>query len=59
MQTTKAVPLAPGHTEIYYPGEIEDRKLVAAHESGILLPDKTVRELHALADACGLEVEDL
>ena len=59
VQATKEVPLAHGHSEIYYPGEIEDRKLAAARESGIILPDKTFHELQGLAQSCGLDVETL
>jgi LDH2 family malate/lactate/ureidoglycolate dehydrogenase len=59
LDNTKAVPLAHGHTEIYYPGEIEDRNLVDAHENGIVLPDKTIYELNALAQSCGLDLDEL
>jgi LDH2 family malate/lactate/ureidoglycolate dehydrogenase len=45
--TTKAVPLADGFTEIYYPGELEDR----AAASSIELPDKTIEELRQLAES--------
>ncbi|WP_049562623.1 Ldh family oxidoreductase [Nonomuraea sp. SBT364] len=48
---TKAVPLAPGFDEIFYPGEIEDRN---AARTGVRLPGKTLRGLERLADACGL-----
>lgn len=59
VDSTKAVPLAHGHTEIYYPGEIEDRNLVDARENGIVLPDKTIHELRALAQSCGLDLGEL
>lgn len=59
VETTKAVPLADGHTEVFYPGEIEDRNLAAARESGIILADKTFQELHTLARECGVEFDDV
>lgn len=48
---TKAVPLARDVTEVFYPGEIEDRAETAGRAAGVLLPDKTVQELHQLADS--------
>ena len=51
---TKSVPLADGVEEIFYPGEIESRAERVAQNSGILLADKTLHELKALADACGV-----
>lgn len=49
--TTKSVPLAEGFTEIYYPGELEDR---AASSSSVELPDRTVEELRQLALSCAV-----
>ena len=51
---TKAVPLARDTREIFYPGEIEDRAEDDARRQGVDLPDQTVGELRALADACGV-----
>ncbi|GAA2212235.1 Ldh family oxidoreductase [Nonomuraea monospora] len=48
---TKAVPLAPGFEEIFYPGEIEDRNAAA---TSVRLPGKTLRGLERLAGTCGL-----
>lgn len=52
---TKAVPLAQGADEIFYPGEIEDR----AEERGrrervVVLPERTIAELEELAAEAGL-----
>jgi LDH2 family malate/lactate/ureidoglycolate dehydrogenase len=51
---TKAVPPARDVAEIFYPGEIEDRAEAAGRRDGVLLPDKTVAELRALAAACAV-----
>ncbi|WP_433516637.1 Ldh family oxidoreductase [Nonomuraea sp. CA-143628] len=53
---TKAVPLAPGFTEIFYPGEIEDRNAEQAAATGIVLPDRTLRGLERLAETCGVRL---
>ncbi len=50
IQNMKAVPLAPGFDEIFYPGELEDRSSRRADEVGVELPPKTVEELSVLAD---------
>ncbi|GAA1002397.1 lactate dehydrogenase [Acrocarpospora pleiomorpha] len=50
----KAVPLAPGFDEIFYPGEIEDRNAATAAAAGVRLPDRTLRALERLADGCGV-----
>ena len=52
--TTKAVPLAQGATEIFYPGEIEDRAEQRSRRAGVVLPEKTVAELEELAAVAGL-----
>ncbi|MGI6873347.1 Ldh family oxidoreductase [Amycolatopsis sp. 3B14] len=54
---TKAVPLAAGAAEIFHPGEIETRAEAAGRRDGVVLPAKTVEELHALAASCGLSLE--
>jgi LDH2 family malate/lactate/ureidoglycolate dehydrogenase len=51
--TTKSVPLAEGVTEIFYPGEIEDRAEARGRREGVVLPRKTVDELRELGDRCG------
>jgi LDH2 family malate/lactate/ureidoglycolate dehydrogenase len=57
--TTKAVPLAEGVEEIFYPGELEDRAYRRAAENGVLLPAKTVSDLQELATGCGVAAEVL
>lgn len=46
---TKSVPLAQGVSEVFYPGEIENRAEARAADEGIWLPDKTLDELKDLA----------
>jgi LDH2 family malate/lactate/ureidoglycolate dehydrogenase len=53
----KAAPLAPGFTEIVYPGELEDRAEQAnVAAGGILLPPQTHADLAALADETGVRL---
>lgn len=54
---TKAVPLARGVEEIYYPGEIEDRAETQGLRDGIGLPERTVAELRELAESCGVTTD--
>ncbi|WP_104176949.1 Ldh family oxidoreductase [Cryobacterium sp. Y50] len=55
IESTKAVPLAHGVSEIYYPGEIEARAEEAAQTSGVALPEKTLADLRDLAASAGVE----
>ncbi|RSM72963.1 hypothetical protein DL991_32725 [Amycolatopsis sp. WAC 01375] len=55
--STKQVPLAHNTSEIFYPGEIENRAESAARIDGVPLPAKTLAELHDLAASCGIEVD--
>ena len=48
---TKSVPLAPGTSEVFYPGELENRADARAATEGIRLPDKTLDELKDLAQS--------
>ena len=50
----KAVPLAPGFDEIFYPGEIEARNDLGNRAQGLLLPADTLTDLRNLADQLGL-----
>ena len=50
-------PLAPGSTEIFYPGEIEDRAEAQGRRAGVLLPEKTVAELRVLGAECGVSLD--
>ena len=55
IDSTKAVPLAHGVSEIFYPGEIEARAEEAAGASGVALPEKTLADLRDLAASAGVE----
>ena len=50
----KAVPLAQGHEEIFYPGEIEARNEARHRSEGLVLPPDTIRDLEKVAAECGL-----
>jgi LDH2 family malate/lactate/ureidoglycolate dehydrogenase len=50
----KAVPLAQGVEEVFYPGEIEARNDVLNRRQGLILPEDTLTDLRKLADSCGL-----
>ncbi|MBU6206464.1 MAG: Ldh family oxidoreductase, partial [Alphaproteobacteria bacterium] len=50
----KAAPLAPGHAEIVYPGEIEARNDALNRAQGIDLPEDTLRDLGALSERFGI-----
>ncbi|AQT80975.1 lactate dehydrogenase [Mycolicibacterium litorale] len=53
----KTVPLAPGSTEVLFPGELEDRAEAASLAAGgVLLPAQTRAELEALGTRFGLPV---
>lgn len=51
----KAVPLAQGHKEVFYPGEIEARNEVANRRDGLLLPEDTLADLDKVARENGLK----
>lgn len=51
----KAVPVAPGHEEVFYPGEIEARKDAMQRAAGLLLPHDTVADLVRVAREAGVE----
>ena len=53
----KAVPLAEGSEEIFFPGELEDRSRARTEREGIELPDKTVDALQRLAAETGVPLE--
>jgi LDH2 family malate/lactate/ureidoglycolate dehydrogenase len=50
----KAVPLAEGFEEIYFPGEIEDRNRARREREGIEVPAKTLEALERLAAETGV-----
>ena len=51
----KAVPLAQGHEEVFYPGEIEARNEVANRRDGLSLPEDTLADLEKVARENGLK----
>ena len=54
-QRLKALPRAPGHDEIFVPGEHEWRTREVRAREGIPLPETTVDRLRAVAHSLGLE----
>lgn len=51
----KSVPLAQGHSEVFYPGEIEARNDVDNRRIGLGLPDDTIADLKKVANNYGLQ----
>lgn len=56
IEELKAVPLAAGHDEVFYPGEIEARNDARNRQDGLLLPADTLRDLRKVAEECGLAI---
>ena len=50
----KAGPVAPGHEEVFYPGEIEATKDALQRRDGLLLPHDTVADLERVARKAGV-----
>ena len=50
----KSVPLAKGHDEVFYPGEIEANNNVANRRDGLTLPEDTLTDLVRVARETGL-----
>jgi LDH2 family malate/lactate/ureidoglycolate dehydrogenase len=53
----KAVPLAKGFDEVFYPGEIEDRNDAQCRREGLTLPQETIADLRRIAHDTGLEAQ--
>ncbi len=51
----KSVPLAKGHAEVFYPGEIEARNEAANRRDGLSLPPDTLADLEKVARENGLK----
>ena len=51
----KSVPLAKGHDEVFYPGEIEANNNLSNRRDGLVLPDDTLADLARVARECRLE----
>jgi LDH2 family malate/lactate/ureidoglycolate dehydrogenase len=50
----KAVPLAQGFDEVFYPGELEARAERDNRDNGLSLPQQTVDDLRQLAESTGV-----
>jgi LDH2 family malate/lactate/ureidoglycolate dehydrogenase len=57
IQATKAVPLAKGFDEVFYPGELEAINEKKNRQQGIRLPDDTIADLRKMAKTFGIESE--
>jgi len=55
IESLKAVPLAQGHSQIFFPGEMEDQADKENRTKGLLLPDDTLASLARVAKLAGLE----
>jgi LDH2 family malate/lactate/ureidoglycolate dehydrogenase len=53
----KAVPLAQGFDEVFYPGEMEARNDARNRNDGLTLPADTIRDLERIADEMELRAE--
>jgi len=53
----KAVPLAKGFNEVFYPGEIEDNNNATFRREGLALPEETMADLRRIATHTGLETQ--
>ena len=49
------MPLAKGHNEVFYPGEIEANNDARNRRDGLQLPQDTVADLQRIAKETGLE----
>ncbi len=59
IERLKAVPLAPGFDEIYYPGEIEAQNDARHRKEGLLLPADTLASLIDVARLAGIAAPSL
>jgi len=57
-QALKATPPAPGHEEVFLPGELEARRRERALAEGMALPERVVAELKALGERYGVPWRD-
>ncbi len=51
----KAVPVAPAHTEVYYPGELEAKNDAHNRQHGLVLPAATWADLDRVASLAGVK----
>lgn len=50
----KSVPVAPGHSGVYYPGELEAARDLKHRKEGFVLPEDTLAELRTIAEKAGI-----
>lgn len=55
IERLKAVPVAPGHEGVFYPGELEARNDLRQREHGLRVARETLAGLQALARQAGLD----
>lgn len=55
IERLKAVPVAPGHDGVYYPGEIEARNDAKHRVEGLLLPQDTLADLARVGQLAGID----
>jgi LDH2 family malate/lactate/ureidoglycolate dehydrogenase len=53
----KSVPLARGHDEVFYPGELEARNEARNRRDGLTLPDDTLADLAKVAAETGIATD--
>jgi LDH2 family malate/lactate/ureidoglycolate dehydrogenase len=51
------VPLAKGHDEVFYPGELEARNEARNRRDGLTLPDDTLADLAKAAAETGIATD--
>lgn len=55
IQTLKDVPIAEGHTQVFFPGEMENLADTENRAKGLLLPEDTLTDLARVAKDAGVE----
>lgn len=59
IESLKDVPVAAGHSQVFYPGEMETQADLKQRANGLLMPADTLTELMRLALEAGLAKPDL
>ena len=58
IESLKDVPIAPGHKQVYYPGELEVQTEAENRVNGLRLAADTMTDLERVAEEAGLRWED-
>jgi LDH2 family malate/lactate/ureidoglycolate dehydrogenase len=58
IDSLKDVPVAPGHEQVYYPGEMETQADQRNRAAGLMLAPETLADLVRIAGEAGLRYED-